>query len=114
MAENTEIFELVLYYNRRAVIKPSEPDYKNLQKNNPALDTDDILDLFNDLSKKYKEDIKKYEKVKNDSIISEYVRVPEDENFIEKVKNIEKEPYFIEWQKTSKKLIDETFVKLLK
>ena len=114
MTEYTETFELVLYYNRRAVVKPSEPVFENLQSTNLDLDTDGVLDLYSDLKNKYNADRKVYEKVKNDSIISEYVRIPEDANFIEKVKEIEKEPFFIEWKKNSKRLIDETFVKLLK
>lgn len=114
MAEYTEKFELVLYYNRRAVVKPSEPVYEEIQKNNPALDVDNLLDLYSDLKNRYKEDIKKYAKVSNDSIVSDYVRIPEDENFIDMVKAFEKNDFFVEWDKTSKKLIDSTFVKLLK
>ena len=57
MAEYTEKFELVLYYNRRAVVKPCEPSYEELQNNNPGLTTDDLLDLFSDLKNKYKEAI---------------------------------------------------------
>lgn len=114
MTEYTEIFELVLYYNRRAVVKPSEPRFEEIQINNPALETDDLLDIYSDLKNKYKEDMIKYEKTKNDSVVSEFVRIPEDETFFEKVKEIENKSYFIEWHKTSKKLIDETFVKLLK
>ena len=114
MTDYTNVFELVLYYERRAVVKPSEPTYEEIQKNNPALETDDLLDLYNDLIKRHKEDMKIYEKTKNDSVVTEFVRIPEDETFIERVKSIEKEPYFIEWEKTSKKLIDSTFVKLLK
>ena len=114
MAEYTEIFELVLYYNRRAVVKPSEPVYEEIQNNNPALDIDTLLDLYSDLKNKYKEDIRKYSKVSNDSIVSDYVRIAEDENFIDSVKTFEKNDFFIEWSKTSKKLIDNTFVKILK
>jgi hypothetical protein len=114
MTEYTEKFEIVLYYKRRAVVKPSEPNYNNLQISNPALDTDQLLDLYSDLKNKYKEDMKNYEKVKTDSILEDYVRIPEDEHFIEKVKTFEKNGFFIEWNKTSKKLIDNTFVKMLK
>jgi hypothetical protein len=114
MTEYTENFEIVLYYKRRAVVKPSEPNYNNLQISNPALDTDQLLDLYSDLKNKYKEDIKKYEQSKNDSILEDHVRIPEDEHFIEKVKNFEKNRFFIEWEKTSKKLIDNTYLKLLK
>jgi len=114
MTEYIEDFELVLYYNRRAVVKPFEPVYDELQKNNPALDTDNLLDLYSDLKNKYKEDMKKYAKVCNDSIVSDYVRIPEDKNFIDKVKAFEKNDFFVEWDKSSKKLIDNTFVKLLK
>lgn len=114
MTEYTEIFELVLYYNRRAVVKPSELKFDDVQKKNPELNTDELLDIYSNLKNKYKESIIKYEKIKNDSVVSEFVRITEDETFFEKVKEVENKPYFIEWHKTSKKLIDETFVKLLK
>lgn len=110
----TETFELVLYFNRRAVVKPSEPDFETIQKANSTLDMDGVLDIYSDLKNKYNEDMKKYEKIRNDSIVSDYIRIPEDENFIETVKEFEKNNFFVEWQKGSKRLIDETFVKLLK
>lgn len=114
MTEYTENFELVLYYNRRAVVKPSEPVYEELHENNPALDTDNLLDLYSNLKNKYKIDMKKYAKVSNDSIVSDYIRVPEDEKFIDNVKAFEQNDFFVDWDKNSKKLIDTTFVKLLK
>ena len=114
MTDYTENFEIVLYYKRKAVVKPSEPNYTELQIFNSDLDTDELLDLYSDLKNKYKEDMKKYEKAKNDSILEDHVRIPEDEHFIEKVKNFEKNRFFIEWEKTSKKLIDNTYLKLLK
>ena len=114
MTEYTNIFELVLYFNRRAVVKPSEPVFEEIQKSNPSLTTDEILDIYSDLKNKYKEDMKKYEKTKNDSILEDYVRITEDENFIENVKEFEKNTFFVDWLKNSRKLIDETFVKMLR
>lgn len=114
MTEYTENFELVLYYNRRAVAKPSEPSYEELSIDNINLEMNDLLDLYSNLKKKYNKDVIDYEKNRNDSIISSYVRIPEDDNFIKAVKKFEKNDFFVEWEKTSKKLIDETFVKLLK
>jgi hypothetical protein len=114
MTEYTNIFELVLYFNRRAVVKPSEPVFEAIQKDNPSLDTDAVLDIYSDLKNKYKEDMKKYEKIKNESTVEDYIRIADDENFIENVKEFEANDFFIDWQKSSKKLIDETFVKILK
>jgi len=111
---HTKTFELVLYFNRRAVAKPYEPVIENLVEVNSDMVMDDILDLYSDLKNKYKEDMKKYEKNKNDSVVTDFVRILEDKSFIENVKKIEKETYFIEWDKNSKKLIDNTFLKLLK
>jgi hypothetical protein len=114
MAEYTENFEIVLYYKRRAVVKPSEPNYTELQILNLDLSTDELLDLYSDLKNKYKEDMKKYEKIKDNSVLNDHVRIPEDEHFIEEVRKFEKNGFFIEWSKTSKKLIDNTFLKFIK
>jgi len=59
MTEYTETFELVLYYNRRAVVKPSEPVFEQIQSTNLDLDTDGVLDLYSDLKNKYKVDMKR-------------------------------------------------------
>jgi hypothetical protein len=112
--EYTETFELVLYFNRRAVVKPSEPIFESIQKENSTIDMDSALDIYSDLKNKYKIDMIKYERIRNDSVISDYVRIPEDDNFIETIKSFEKEGFFVSWQKGSKRLIDETFVNLLK
>jgi hypothetical protein len=112
--EYTETFELVLYFNRRAVVTPSEPIFESIQKENSTIDMDSALDIYSDLKNKYKIDMIKYERIRNDSVISDYVRIPEDDNFIETIKSFEKEGFFVSWQKGSKRLIDETFVNLLK
>lgn len=114
MTEYNEIFELVLYYNRRAVVKPHELKFEDIQQDNLNMSVDEQLDLYSKNKEQYKEDLIQYEMVKNDSIVSDYVRITEDEKFIENVKNFEKNDFFIKWNKSSKKLIDVTFVKLLK
>lgn len=114
MSEYTENFELVLYYTRRAVVKPTEPVYNNIQNDNIDFTSDQLLDLYSELKNKFREDMITYEKVKNDSIVSDYVRISEDITFIEKIKEFEKNDFFIGWEKNTKNLINNTFVKLLK
>lgn len=40
-------------------------------------------------------------------IISDFIFVPEDENFLNNVKSFEKNIFFLEWSKVSKKIINE-------
>jgi hypothetical protein len=110
----TENFELVLYFSRRVAVKPSEPVFEELQKSNPALDTDSLLDIYSDLKNKYKVDLVKYEKLKNATLVTDYIRIPEDEDFIDNVKAFEKNDFFVEWSKSSKALIDKTLVQMIR
>ena len=114
MTEHTEIFEIVLCYTRKAVVKPSEPEFEAIQKSNPKLDIDNVLDIYSELKNKYKADLAKYEINKSDVIISDFILILEDENFMKKVKDFEKNNFFIEWEKSSKKIINETIVNILK
>ena len=114
MTEYTEIFDIVLYFKRKVFVKPTEPVYADIQKSNPKLNLDGILDIYSDLNNKYKKDLSKYEKIENKNmIISACVLITEDVHFIRNYMSIEKETFFIEWSKESKKMIDETVVKLL-
>lgn len=113
MTEYTKVFDIVLYFNRRIFIKPTEPVFSEIQKSNPTLNTDGILDIYSELNNKYKEDLKKYENLNNkDIIVLACVLIPEDENFIKNYQAVEKDNYFIEWDKKSYELIKETIRKL--
>jgi len=114
MTEYTEKFELVLYYNRKISVKPIDVDFEAIKKSNPNLCVDQLLDIYSDCKNKYKEDIIKYENNRNDSVISDFVLIPENESFFIKVKEFEKNNFFVEWNKSSKKLIDETIINILK
>jgi hypothetical protein len=109
-----EKFELVLYFSRRVAPKPSEPIFEEVQKVNPHSDMDGVLDIYSELKNKYVEDMKKYEKIKSDSIVEDYIRIPEDENLIATVKEFEKNNFFVEWSKASKRLIDNALVQMSK
>lgn len=114
MSQNNENFELVLYYTRRVVAKPLEPDFLQIQIDHPEFTTDEALDYFSGLKDKYKEELKNWENIKDDSTIKCFIRFREDKKFIENIKKFEKNPFFVEWLENSKKLIDETFLKFLK
>lgn len=115
MTEYNEIFDVVLYFKRKIFAKPIEPVFGEIQKSNPNLDTDGVLDLYSELNRKYKDDLEKYEKIENkDVIVTGCALIPEDCNFIKNYRSIEKDDFFVEWDKKSKKMIEETISKLLK
>jgi hypothetical protein len=114
MTEYNEIFELVLYFDRRAVSKPNKPSFEDIRNSNPALNYDDLLDIYSEFKNKYKSDMIRYEKIKNDAIVPDFVRISADEEFMEKIKKFEKNNFFIKWDECSQKLINETFMKLTK
>jgi len=114
MTEYTEIFDIVLYFNRKVFLKPTEPVFSEIQKSNPTLNTDGVLDIYSDLNNKYKEDVNKYESLVNkDIIVTGCALIPEDKNFIKNYISIQNDAFFVEWDKKSKKIIDETVSKLL-
>lgn len=101
MAEE-RIVDVVLYYTRKVFVKPS---FESIKNSNPELDTDKLLDI-------YSEALKKYQKVENyiddsKNIISTFVLIPQNENFIENIQKFESNDVFIEWSKNSKELINE-------
>jgi hypothetical protein len=115
MTEYTEMFDVVLYFNRRVFVKPKEPVFEDIQKSNPTLDTDNILDIYSDLNKKYKNDLEKYEMLENkDLIVTGCVLIPEDEHFIKNYRSIEKDDFFVEWTDSSKNIINSTISNLLR
>jgi hypothetical protein len=114
MTDYFEEFELVLYYNRRTVIKPTEPVFEEIKKNNPNLSTDQLLDLFTDLKNKYKKDLERYEKNKDKSVVECFVRFPSNSELPDKVRDFEEKDFFIEWSKESKSLINNTMMNLFK
>jgi len=113
MTEYNETFDVVLYFKRRVFVAPKEPVFGDIQKSNPDLDTDGILDLYSELNKKYKEDIVKYEKLENkDLIVTGCALIPENNNFVDNFKKIENDGFFISWDKKSHDLIIDTINKL--
>jgi hypothetical protein len=114
MEENNRIFELVLYFTRRVTVKPTEPKFETIKKYNPNLDDDSLLDIFSDLKNKYEKNLEKYEKNKNESTITDFVLIIENEDFYNKIKEFEKNDFFLNWTSNSKRLIDETLVRFTK
>lgn len=114
MTEYTEVFDIVLYFNRKVFVKPIEPVFTEIQKANPALNIDDILDIYSDLNNKYKEDVYKYDRLENkDIIVTGCALIPEDKNFISNCQKIEADEFFVKWEKKSYDIIKETIKKLL-
>lgn len=114
MTEYTEIFDVVLYFNRKVFLKPKEPVFEEIQKSNPTLNTDNILDLYSELIKRYKIDLEEYELKNKDFIVTGCVLIPEDENFIKNYSSIEKDDFFVEWTESSKNIIDNIISNLLR
>jgi hypothetical protein len=115
MTDHIEIFDVVLYYNRKVFVKPTEPIFGEIQKSNPVLNVDEVLDIYSDFNNKYKEELKKYEILDNkELIVLACALVPEDEDFIKNCKSIENDKFFVKWDKNSYELIKETIKKLIK
>ena len=53
-----------------------------------------------------------YNRKIQDKIVKSHVFIPEDENFIDKVKEVEKSKDFISWNKNTKELISDVLNKL--
>ena len=96
----TEKFDIVLYYDSLVFVKPSFDDVK---ASNPELNTDDILDIYSDLLNKYQ----------NKITVPSHTFILDDENFISNVQEFEKNDFFIEWDKSSKKTIEEIIKKCI-
>jgi hypothetical protein len=92
-------FDIVLYFTR-CNSKPIEPSYEKIQSENPNMSIDDILDTYNLQKITYSEELKKYSP-DNNSIKEDFVTIPDDDNFMNVVKNIEKSNYFIAWSESS-------------
>ena len=107
MTEFNDIFELVLYYNRNTFSIPVEPSYHNIKDTNPSKKMDDILDIFSDQMKKFKENSESYNKVKDSNkVIQSHTLITEDDNFIANIHAFEQNDFFISWAPTSKKVIE--------
>jgi len=114
MTEETRKIDIVLYYTRKAVVAPIEPKFENLKNIYPDLDNNSLLDIFSNNIKKYKKNLARFEDYNDDNIISDFVLIAENDNFIAKVKKFEKNAFFIEWNKNSKNLISETIQNIYK
>ena len=113
MTENNSNFDIILYYTRTVAVKPIEPSFPLLKSTNPELSMDELLDIYSALKVKYNKKLSKYEAVKNDSVVTAYTFITEDENFMENAKKFEKNDFFVEWSKDSEKLINQTIVNIL-
>jgi hypothetical protein len=111
MTEETKV-DIVLYYTRTAIAEPSEPKFDDVKKSYPDIDTDSLLDIFSNKLKNYKKNLAIFENYKDNNVLSEFVLIAEDENFIENVQNFQKNEFFIDWTKNSKNLISETIKKI--
>ncbi|MCK9417135.1 hypothetical protein M0Q97_10815 [Candidatus Dojkabacteria bacterium] len=90
-------YDLVLYYCKNS--KTSEPNFEAIKKENPNKSIDEILDIYNSLKKKY------LENSQGNLIIDTFVVVPDDDNFMNVIKEIEKNN-FIAWNENSLKVIN--------
>lgn len=108
---NSEVFDVVLYYNRKISVKPSMPKFENLYNKNSNMTIDELLDNFSDMKKKFENDLYKY--VENGDTIYSYVFIKENENFIKNVKEFENNDFFVSWSESSKTLIKEISLNIL-
>lgn len=112
MTEYNEIFDVILNYNRKAIVKPIEPTFESVKTANSNFSVDDLLDVYSDLKNEYNSKLAKYEDIKTDDIITSYVFISEDDEFMKNVKDFEKNDFFIKWTDSAKKLINETLIKI--
>lgn len=112
--EINEKWDVVLYYTRLANVPPTEPDFNTLRQENPDFTIDQLLDIFSKLKTKYLEDLEEYKSNDVGGTINGFVFFPFDKTFINNVKNFEKNKFFVEWTKSTKKHITETIIKLSK
>jgi hypothetical protein len=113
MTESTSNFDIILYYTRTVTVKPVEPSFSLLMSTNPELSMDELLDIYSALKAKYTKKLTEYEAMKTDSLVSTYTFISEDENFMENVKNFEKNDFFVEWSKESERIINQAIVNIL-
>lgn len=106
MSEYNVIFDIVLYFSRKEIIKPIEPSFNNIREENPELIMDELLDMYSELRKKYKEDLIVYENTNSNEIVVDSTLFPEDETFEENVRKFEKNEFFIDWNEKTKLLIN--------
>lgn len=90
-------YDFVLYYCKNS--KPSEPNFEAIKKENPNKSIDEILDIYSSLKRKYSEN------TQESSIIDTFVIVPDDDNFMNIIKEIEKNN-FVAWNENSLKIIN--------
>ena len=95
MIENTTNFDIILYYTRTVAVTPVEPSFALLRSTNAELSMDELLDIYSALKVKYKKKLTEYEKMKKDSFIVSYTFITENEDFMENVKEFEKNDFFI-------------------
>lgn len=96
------MFQIILYYKKRIIIGGKTPSIssiieikKKLGINLDAEEYDKILDEYSDNSKN----------IGCEEIVSTWVIINEDDNFINEVKRIESDSDFIEWDKNSNEII---------
>jgi hypothetical protein len=111
MTEYSEVFDVILNYTRKVVVKPTEPTFESVKTANPDFNIDNLLDVFSDLKQEYNKKLEKYEE--NDTVVTSFVFITEDENFMKNVKNFEKNDFFIHWTDSAKKLINHTLSSLV-
>lgn len=90
-------YDFVLYYCKNS--KLSEPNFEAIKKENPNKSIDEILDIYSSLKRKYSEN------TQESSIIDTFVIVPDDDNFMNIIKEIEKNN-FVAWNENSLKIIN--------
>jgi len=107
MSEYNVVFDVVLYYTRKEIVKPEEPVFNNIKRENTDSTMDNLLDIYSALIKKYKKDIIEYEKMKNDSTVKDFIIFSEDDFLIENIIKFEKNEFFVDWNENSKRIINE-------
>lgn len=109
-----ENWDIVLYYTRYICTPPIEPNFDDIKKSNPNLSINELLDIFSEHKSNYQKELLNYENNKIDGTSSSFVFFPLDDTFINNVKNFEKNSFFIDWNKRSKDIINETIINLNK
>jgi hypothetical protein len=116
MSEVNETWDVVLYYKRKVVCTPTKPKFEEIKNDNPNLKMDDLLDIYSDANQKYQEEISKcdIDDINNKETVLDFIFFTDDENLLKNIKNFERKNFFAEWNKDTKKRINDIIIKLSK
>jgi len=103
----SEKFQIVLYYKKRIIIggKPSIETLVTVKKKFANFDDNDM----NDILDQYLDDSRGKGK---EEIVSTWVLVYDDEEFVQNILDIENDENFIDWEGNSKELIKQKILNI--